>query len=179
MHDRKVIGLLEREMQDGWNTLQQALAGLTEEEFWWKPSENAWTLRKVDDRWTLDYDRPIPIPKGPLTVAWLILHIATCKVMYVEYAFGEGKLTWDQFDLPSNMEAALNYLEASHKPLKAALAGLKGEDLLQMRKTNWGEFWPTERIIWTMIHHDIYNGAQIPTVRKIFNSTFSEKHDTR
>lgn len=170
MQNRKLVDLLAREMDDAWNTLQKALDGLKEEEFWWRPSENAWTLRKINDRWSLDYDKPTPIPKGPLTIAWLIVHIAACKVMYVEYAFRKGEMTWDDFILPSDLEGALIYLEQSHQPLRAALDGLMDEDLPKLRKTNWGELWPTERIIWTMIHHDIYHGAQIQAMRKIFQS---------
>ena len=170
MKNQKLIALLTREMDNAWNTVQHALDGLTEEEFWWQPSENAWTLRKVNERWSLDYDKPTPIPKGPLTVAWLIVHIATCKVMYVEYAFGKGQLTWDKLALPSDREGALAYLEESHQPLRAVLEGLKDEDLPKLRKTNWGELWSTESIIWTMIHHDIYHGAQIQATRKIFQS---------
>ncbi|MFQ6125586.1 MAG: DinB family protein [Candidatus Heimdallarchaeota archaeon] len=170
MQNRKLVDLLAREMDDAWDTLQQALDGLTEEEFWWKPSKNAWTLRKINDRWSLDYDKPTPIPKGPLTVAWLVVHIAACKVMYVEYAVQKGKLTWDDLILPSDRNGALAYLKQSHHPLRAILDGLTDEDLPKLRETNWGELWPTERIIWTMIHHDIYHGAQIQSARKIFQS---------
>jgi len=168
MNDRRLVELLRRQMEDAWGTLQQALTGLTEEEFWWKPSEHAWTLRQVDGRWILDYDEPTPTPKGPLTVAWLIVHIAACKVMYVEYAFGPGQLTWDKLDLPSDMHSALSYLQKSHQPIAKALAGLTDRDLVKMRRTNWGQLWTTERIFWTMIHHDIYHGAQIQALRKIF-----------
>ena len=168
MHDQKLIDLLIREMDDAWDTLQQAVTGLTEEEFWWRPSVNAWTLRRVNEQWILDYDSPTPIPKGPLTVAWLIVHLATCKVMYAEYAFGKGQLIWDELVLPSDLEGALAYLEQSHQPLRAVLEGLMDEDLPKLRRTNWGELWPAERIIWTMIHHDIYHSAQIQAVRKIF-----------
>jgi hypothetical protein len=32
---------------------------------------------------------------GSRTVESMALHVGTCKVMYDEYAFGPGKLTWD------------------------------------------------------------------------------------
>jgi hypothetical protein len=179
MPDGHIVEFFRRQMEDAWHTLEGALAGLTEEEFWWKPSESAWTLRKVEDRWILDYDEPHPIPKAPLTIAWLVVHLAACKIMYVEYAFGQGKLTWDELDLPSDMNSALDYLIESHGPLLKSLEELSDVDLPKMRRTNWGELWSTEKIIWTMIHHDIYHGAQINTLRKIFRAQHSSSQKAR
>jgi len=170
---REQIALLLRQMDDAWNTLQRALNGLQEEQFWWCPSENAWTLRNTDGVWNLDYDAPVPIPKGPHSVAWLIVHLASCKIMYVEYAFGEGKLSWDDLSLPSSLYDALVYLTTSHQSLRVAVEKLTDENLPQVRKTNWGELWSTEKIIWTMIQHDIYHGGQIQAVRKIFQGQHS------
>ena len=158
---REQIICLLRQMDDAWNTLQRTLAGLTEEQFWWCPTENAWTLRNISGVWNLDYDAPEPIPKGPYSIAWLIVHLAACKIMYVEYTFGAGKLTWDDLVFPSNLEAALDYLNASHQSLRTACAELNAENLTQLRKTNWGELWSTEKIIWTLIQHDVYHGGQI------------------
>lgn len=172
MNNRNLIELLSQEMDDAWNTLQQSLDGLTEPEFWWKPSKNAWTLRKIKERWSLDSDYPIPIPKGSHTIAWLIVHLAMCKIMYVEYAFGNARMVWDDLSLPSDLVGAVICLEQGHMPLRAALEDLNNEDLPQLRKTNWGELWTTDRIIWTMIHHDIYHGAQIQVIRKIFQDQY-------
>jgi hypothetical protein len=36
-----------------------------------------------------------PPPGGTRTVESIALHVGTCKLMYDEYAFGPGKLTWD------------------------------------------------------------------------------------
>jgi hypothetical protein len=176
MPDRALVDLLRRQMSSGWETLQEALKGMTEEEFWWKPSEDAWTLRFVENRWTLDYDRPKPIPKAPLTIAWLIVHIATCKLMYVEYAFGPAQQTWDKIPIPSDLNSALACLEESHKRLAETLDSMTDNDLSTLRKTNWGELWPTEQIFWTLIHHDIYHGAQIQALRKLYHARHALRH---
>ncbi len=167
MSDRPLVDLLRRHMASGWETLQAALEGITEEKFWWKPSENAWTLRIVENPWTLDYDRPRPRSKAPLTIAWLVVHIATCKTMYVEYAFGPAQQTWDRIHIPHDLPNALACLHDSHALLVCALDSITDNDLSAVRKTNWGERRPTERIFWTLIHHDIYHGAQIRAVRKL------------
>ena len=174
MPNQPTIALLSWEMNDAWHTFTNAVQNLTETEFWWKPSANSWTLREINGRWALDYDQPTPIPPGPLTIAWLILHIATCKVMYVEYAFGPAKLTWDDLTLPSHMGGALRYLAESHRALETAIGHLRDNDLTVPRLTNWGEQWPTTRIIWTLIQHDVYHGAQIQAMRKLYRALHAE-----
>ncbi len=162
------VALLKMEMDDTWEALQGILDGLTEEEFNWKPAKDSWHLKRDRERWTLDYAIPAPDPPPVATIAWRIGHLAACKVMYVEYAFREGKLTWDDLDLPPTATGMLEYLRESHVPLRAALERLTDADLGEMRLTNWGELWSTEKIFWTMIHHDAHHGAQIATLRELY-----------
>lgn len=162
------VALLRVEMDDTWEELQGILDGLTEEEFNWKPAKDSWHLKRVGERWTLDYADPAPDPPPVTTIAWRIGHLAACKVMYVEYAFRKGKLTWDDFDFPTTVSKMLLFLEESHGPLREALEGLTDGDLGEMRLTNWGELWPTEKIFWAMIHHDAHHGAQIATLRELY-----------
>ncbi len=162
------VALLKMEMDDAWEELQSILDGLTQEEFNWKPTDGCWHLKRIGERWTLDYADPTPAPPPVATIAWRIGHIATCKVMYVEYAFGGGKLTWDDLDLPPTATGMLEYLRESHAPLRAVLERMTDADLGEMRLTNWGELWPTEKIFWTMIYHDLHHGAQIATLRELY-----------
>jgi hypothetical protein len=48
--------------------------------------------------------------------------------------------------------------------------GLVDTDLQTRRKTNWGEHWPAERILWVMIAHDCYHGGQNRTMRAFYRS---------
>jgi hypothetical protein len=47
------------------------------------------------------------------------------------------------------------------------LAATGDRDLDAPRRTNWGEEWPTWRIFWTMIEHDIHHGAEIGALRDL------------
>jgi len=48
----------------------------------------------------VDYAGPAPDPPPFTTIAWRLVHLATCKVMYHEYAFSPGGLTWDELEIP-------------------------------------------------------------------------------
>lgn len=164
------VQLIAAQMDEAYQMLQKNLRGLTEAEFFWKPSESAWTIRKFGNRWEVDYDYPTPIPKGPLTIAWLLAHIAHCKVMYYEYTFGKAKKQWDELITPGAVSDMLDYLEDAHRPWRNLLNTLAEADLDQPRLTNWGEKKPTWWHLWIMIYHDSYHGAQIQTTRKIFRA---------
>jgi hypothetical protein len=34
--------------------------------------------------------------------------------------------------------------------------------------TNWGEEWPTRRVLWTMIDHDLHDGGEIGVLRDLY-----------
>jgi len=47
----------------------------------------------------VDYpEPPHPDPAPFTTIGWRLVHVAECKVMYHEYAFGGAKLTFPEID---------------------------------------------------------------------------------
>ena len=113
---------------------------------------------------------PDPDPSPFTTIAWRLVHVATCKVMYHEHAFGPGKLTWDDIEIPHTVVDAKGMLEEGHSRLRAALEGQHDADLQEMRRTNWGELWPTWRIFWAMVSHDLHHGAEIGCLRDLYRA---------
>ena len=161
--------LLARQLDGAYSMLRERVEGLTDEEFAWEPSPDAWTVRKLDSgRWAADYEEPDPIPAPMTTIGWRVVHVVECKLMYDKYAFGEGKLTWDQLDSPHTAADALDALERWHRRLAASVAPLTEADLESERLTNWGEKWPAWRIVWTMIHHDLWHGGEIGVLRDLY-----------
>jgi hypothetical protein len=165
----QMVALLIAEMDEAWETLRRRLEGLTDEEFFWESMPGCWTVHPDESgRWVEDYAIPAPEPPPFTTIAWRLVHIAACKIMYHEYAFGPGKLTWDELEIPHTAADAIGWLEEGHARLRDALDGLTDSDLEEMRLTNWGEPWPAWRIFWTMIHHDAHHGAEIGCLRDLY-----------
>jgi len=159
-------------MEKTWITLRQRLEGLTDEEFFWEPVPDCWTVHTDErGRWVIDYAMPDPEPPPFTTIAWRLVHLAACKVMYHEYAFGAAQLTWDDLPLPRTAAEATAWLEEGHSRLQGALSGLADADLEEERLTNWGERWPTWRLFWTLIHHDAHHGAEIGCLRDLYRAT--------
>lgn len=169
---RNNVTLLATEMDEAWESLCGWVQGLSDEELFWEPVPGCWTAHPDESgRWILDYVLPHPDPPPFTTIAWRLLHVATCKVMYYEYAFGPGQLTWEELEIPHTVNDTIVMLEGGHRYLRRALDALDDSGLEEMRLTNWAEPWPTWRIFWTMVSHDLQHGAEIGCLRDLFRAT--------
>ncbi len=174
---RQTVTLLATQMDEAMEGLRQWVDGLTDEEFFWEPVPGCWTVHSdASGRWVVDYAVPHPDPPPFTTIAWRLLHIATCKVMYHEYAFGLAELTWDELEIPHTVADAIGMLEDGHARLRRALDELTDDDLADLRLTNWGEQWPAWRIFWTMISHDLHHGAEIGCLRDLYRAMQPQDH---
>ena len=99
-------------------------------------------------------------------------HVGSCKLMYENYAFGDASLGWDHplvsgFDVFGDAASAMAWLREGHARLRRSIVCLNDEELLQPRRTNWGEVKETRWIISTMIQHDLYHGGEINHIRAL------------
>jgi len=63
----------------------------------WQPVADAWTIfEDHPGHWEYNYAIPDPDPAPVTTIGWQIVHVATCKQMYHEWAYGPAKLTWPE-----------------------------------------------------------------------------------
>ena len=96
------------------------------------------------------------------------MHVATCKVVYHDHAFGPAEMSWATLDHPHTADAAIRMLEDGHRLLTGDLAALDDAALDRDVATNWGERWPAWRIFWTMIEHDGHHGGEIGALRDLY-----------
>jgi len=169
------VDLLAREMSETFHDMRSRLHGLSEDEFFWMPVPDSWTVFQTEGRWEHHYAEPDTEPAPFTTIAWRLTHLAMCKVMYHEYAFGPGRLTWLTLETPGSPEAAIEMLETGHALLTEDLAASTDPDLEREVPTNWGERWPAWRIFWTMIHHDAHHGGELGALRDLYRATHARQ----
>ena len=163
------LALLGATMDEAYSRLRGRLDGLTDDEFFWQPVPGAWTIYEDrSGRWTYHYEIPDPDPAPVTTIGWQVVHIATCKVMYHEWAYGPGRLTFPDIDIPSDARGAIELLETGHRLLRSDLNSESEETLDQPRKTNWGELWPAWRIFTEMTDHDALHCGTIGSLRDLY-----------
>ncbi len=168
----RAVGLLAEQMEDAYGVMRRCVDGVTDEAFSWEPAPGMWKVF-LDDRgqWTHDYEEPDPVPAPFTTIGWRLIHIATCKVMYHEWAFGPRELTWDTIETPHDVAGSMEMIERGHSLLRDDLTALGDEDLDGPRLTNWGEEWPAWKIFWTMTHHDLQHGGEIGALWDLYRAT--------
>jgi hypothetical protein len=115
-------------------------------------------------------------PGGNRTIESIVLHVGGCKIMYDEYAFGAGRLEWDDPELlpwhegeaPRN--EAIGWLTEAHETLIDHVRALPEQDLARPRPTNWGEQRETRWLISTLLEHDTYHAGEINHIRALLLS---------
>jgi len=156
-------------MARSYARLRARIEGLTDDEFFWQPVPNSWTI--YEDRpghWTYHYTIPDPDPAPATTIGWQLVHLGTTKVMYHEWAYGDARLTFPQIEIPTNASGALLLLEKGQSMLADDLRGTPEANLDEPRKTNWGDIWPAWRIFTTMADHDAIHGGAIGYLRDLY-----------
>jgi DinB superfamily len=166
------VELLAAQMDEVYGRLRGRLEGLGDDEYFWEPVPGCWSVhRDTSGAWVADYAEPDPDPPPFTTIGWRLAHMADCKVMYHEWAFGPRRLTWPELPAPASAAAALARLEEGQRLLRADLAGLADDQLDELRWTNWGERWPAWRVLWTMVDHDAHHGGEIACLRDLYRVT--------
>ena len=116
--------------------------------------------------------RALPLG-GARSVESIVLHVGACTIMYDEYAFGAGALTWDdrswlpwsEGDAP--MGATIEWLKEVHARFVEHVRELRDEDLATPRSTNWGQLRETRWLISTIAQHDVYHAGEVNHLRSI------------
>jgi hypothetical protein len=163
------VDVLAGEMSEAFDELTTTLAGLTDDEFGWEPVDDCWRVfRDEDGRWTYDYEEPDPQPAPFTTIGWRLVHVALCKVMYHEWAFGPREMTFISIENPHDVATSTEMLRRGQELLGHDLTALTDADLERPVLTNWGEQWPAWRIFTTMTDHDRHHGAEIAVLRDLY-----------
>lgn len=164
--------ILMVEMDAAFENLSRVLRDVSDAEFFWEPVPDPWTVYlDQDGTWTYQYEMPDPVPSPFTTIGWRLVHLALCKVIYHEWAFGPREETFMTIETPGDAARAVEVLQRVHRRLRSDLASLREADLDHEVLTNWGQRWPAWRIFTTMAAHDRQHGGEIGVLRDLYRTT--------
>ncbi|WP_406688414.1 DinB family protein [Saccharopolyspora sp. ID03-671] len=123
------------------NQLHPRLQGLTDEEYFWSPVPDAWSVRPRGTSTaqiqagagdlTIDYGFPAPEPAPFTTIAWRLGHVIVGVLAMRNAAhFGAPRTDYFSWDYAPDATTALNQLETQ---LDVWLTGLRGLTEAQLR----------------------------------------------
>ncbi|MEU7144309.1 DinB family protein [Nocardia sp. NPDC046473] len=140
-HDFDWNQTLREQWEFHWDHQVRArLDGLTDDEYFWSPVPNGWSVRPRDSStapmqvgsggFTIDYAYPTPDPAPFTTIAWRLGHVIV-GVLAVRNAahFGTPAASYDTWEYAGSAATALDQLETQLDSWRAGVRTLSDADL--------------------------------------------------
>ncbi|WP_182359633.1 DinB family protein [Tomitella gaofuii] len=163
--------------------IRPRLAGLTDDEYFWRPAPGAWTVHPRGEGtapieggsgdFTIDFAIPAPSPAPVTTIAWRLGHVIV-GVLAMRNAghFGREHVDYTSFDYAGTAQEALAQLDAEYA---AWLAGVErlGEDGLAApcgpTEGPWAEY-PMSTLVLHIHRELIHHLAEVALLRDLYPS---------
>jgi hypothetical protein len=151
--------------------LQQRCDGLTDDEYFWLPVPDAWTIRldpARPGRWTYDYDFAPPPPHPITTICWRLVHLIADNEIYWEYAFGPGRRTFPDLEVPHSAAQAMDAWQRSRRPIARWLRTATDADLVEPRPSHLGDARTAGEVVRILLDEQTHHGAEIALLRDLY-----------
>ena len=160
-----------------WRTqLRPRLAGLTDDEYFWQPVPDCWTVHP-DGR--IDFAYPPPQPEPVTTIAWRLAHVIVGVLAVRSHAhFGGPPADYGSWTYATDAAAALRQLDAAYADWVAGVKGLTDERLSAPVGPAEGGF-ADEPMIVLVLHINremIHHGAEIALLRDLYAHTATKEN---
>ncbi|HYZ67419.1 MAG TPA: DinB family protein [Mycobacterium sp.] len=153
------------------NQLRPRLEGLTDEEYFWQPVPDCWTIHP-DGR--IDFTYPEPKPAPFTTIAWRLAHVIVgVFAMRNHNHFGAPPADYESWNYATDATTALQQLDAAYKDWIAGVRGLDEQALTQPvgpTEGPWAEH-PMLELILHINREAIHHGAEIACIRDLYVHT--------
>jgi hypothetical protein len=117
-------------------------------------------------------------PGGARSIRAIVGHVASCKIMYDNHAFGDASMTWmdprfGEAQSPAagsefSAEKLVDWLRESQLTVVKSIDALDDDaELMNERRVNWGGVRRTRWIITRLIHHDGFHAGEINHLRAL------------
>ena len=153
------------------NQLRPRLDGLTDEEYFWQPVPDCWTVHPDG---SIDFTYPPPQPEPFTTIAWRLAHVIVgVLAMRNHFHFGGPQADYQSWNYATDAKTALQQLDDEYAHWITGVRGLDAEALTQPIGPNegpWADYAMSELILHInreVIHH----GAEIACIRDLYAHT--------
>jgi len=175
---------LLKQFDDARNRLMTRLQGLINDEYLWEPVPGCWSIHPRErcktnqpfgkGDWVMDFARPEPVPPPVTTIAWRMCHLANGQFHRADYTTGTRSLTWDDFEILPDAQAAISSLAAAGETWRAVLTGTTDTDLDQVGRSQlpWGldPRLPFLDVVWWVNQELLGHGAEIALLRDLYRA---------
>jgi uncharacterized damage-inducible protein DinB len=162
--------LIIEQAQFHWDVhLWPRLAGLTDEEFFWEPAPNSWSVHTEPDGVVVaDTAWPPPDPAPVTTIGWRINHLIDNYGRRANHYFG----TTVPDTVPGTAAAGLAQLELSYRTWIDTVSALDDDEIQAPLGPKGGEF-AVDAMAALIVHvarEGIHHGAEICLLRDLYRA---------
>ncbi|WP_418004967.1 DinB family protein [Mycobacterium sp. PDNC021] len=154
--------------------LRPRLEGLTDDEYFWQPVPDCWTLHPDG---SIDFSYPPPQPEPFTTIAWRLAHVIVGVLAMRNHShFGGPPADYQSWPYALDAHTALEQLDAAYGNWIAGVRGLDDAALAQPCGPAEGPY--ADFLMATLVLHInrevIHHGAEIACIRDLYTHTQKE-----
>ena len=176
--------LLVEQLTFHWDSqARPRLDGLTDAEYLWEPSPNAWSLRRRGEarsatavgggEWLLDFEFPEPEPSPIPTIAWRLGHVIV-GVFAARNAshFGGDPIDYSTAEWAPDADGALAQLDAAYAGWIAGVRGLTEDELAGPGGASEGPYaaLPYAALVLHINREAIHHLAEVALLRDLYRA---------
>jgi hypothetical protein len=170
---------LAEQLDAHWETqLRPRLAGLTNDEYFWEPTADCWTVHRDG---TVDFAVPAPRPEPVTTIAWRLAHVIVgVFAVRSHHHFGGPPASYQTWDYAVDAATALAQLDREYRRWRDGVRRLDAAALLRPVGSAEGPY--ADKPMVTLVLHInrevIHHGAEIALLRDLYarNNTHTEEN---
>jgi hypothetical protein len=167
--------LLLAHLDYAWGVVRPRLDELTDQEYFWEPAPDCWTVRRLDDD-TFGHDWAWPAPSPPpfTTIAWRAAHIGYLLHMRNNHYFGDRTLTPHNAPWPGTADNAVHWIDDGFHAYRSWAAGLTDADLEEHPNAPSEYLLDSQFPVAMAIQHAtlelIHHGAEVSLLRDLYRA---------
>ncbi|MDH3249005.1 MAG: DinB family protein [Acidimicrobiia bacterium] len=154
--------------------LLDRLIGLDDDEFFWEPVDDMWSVRLTPDGWQADWADPDPSPPPVTTIAWRMWHIAVDALdSYSGRAFGSSGTRLSGREWVGTAVEAKRLTAAAFDTFAAGFAAIGDEGLSRKLGDAWTHFAEATHLdLFLHAQREVtHHSAEIALLRDLYRAT--------
>lgn len=155
--------------------LRPRLQGLSDDEYFWEPVPNCWTVHRDG---TVDFADPEPQPAPFTTIAWRLAHlIVGVFAMRNDSHFGGPPADYQSWRYATHAATALRQLDEQYGTWIDGVRRLSPDDLNRPVGAAEGPYadFPMITLVLHINREFIHHGAEIACIRDLYTHTTNRK----
>jgi hypothetical protein len=157
------------------NQLRPRLDGLTDDEYFWQPVPDCWTVHPDG---SIDFTYPEPTPAPFTTIAWRLAHVIVGVFAMRNYShFGAPEANYLTWPYATDAATALRQLDQQYRTWIDGVRGLSDDDLNRPCGPAEGPYadYPFLALVLHINREAIHHGAEIACIRDLYAHSNQKK----